>query len=38
MPDYSKHWWYIERPFPWPMWLVVGIILTALIIGSVAAC
>jgi hypothetical protein len=17
MPDYSKHWWYIERPFPW---------------------
>lgn len=17
MPDYSRHWWYVEQPFPW---------------------
>lgn len=24
MKRFDQHWWYVERPFPWP--LIVGVV------------
>lgn len=38
MAWYQRRWWYIERPFPWPLWLLIGVVAAGLIAALVIAC
>ncbi len=31
MKRLDQHWWYIERPFPWPLIIIFGSILVGII-------
>jgi hypothetical protein len=31
MPGYQSRWWYVERPFPWPL-VVVPVLVVAVLV------